>query len=119
MRLLFVTVSRSDFSILNRLIKQTEKNKFFDTRILVTGEHLSKKMGYTKNEILKNFKNKNYILKIKDTLLSRPKDILLKASIILKLTTVYIKKTKPELIVLLGDRYEVFHFAFAAWYNAF
>ena len=53
-RILVVTSSRSDFSILSGLIIKLKKNKRFITKILASGSHYSKKHGLTINELSEN-----------------------------------------------------------------
>ena len=51
MKIFLITSSRADFGLLKNLIFQFKKNSFFDLKIIVTGTHLSKKHGYSFNEI--------------------------------------------------------------------
>ena len=114
MKLLVATVSRSDFGILSTLILSLNNNKKFDVRTLVTGEHFSKKMGKTFNEIRNKKIKINKKIKLKE-FSSEPISILKKSSeIILKLTK-YLKKNKPDLLILLGDKYETFMISYCAF----
>ena len=51
MKIFLITSSRADFGLLKNLIFKFKKNSFFDLKIIVTGTHLSKKHGYSFNEI--------------------------------------------------------------------
>jgi UDP-hydrolysing UDP-N-acetyl-D-glucosamine 2-epimerase len=114
MKLLVGTVSRSDFGILSNLIAVLKKNKKFKLKTLVTGEHFSKKMGQTFNEI-KNKKIKiDKRIKLSE-LSSEPTSVLKKSSeIIIKLTN-YFKYNKPDLLIVLGDKYETFMISYCAF----
>ena len=48
------TGTRSEYGILRELIKEISKSKKLELYLLVTGMHLSKKFGYTINEIKKD-----------------------------------------------------------------
>ena len=48
------TGTRSEYGILRELIKEISKSKKLELYLLVTGTHLSKKFGYTINEIKKD-----------------------------------------------------------------
>ena len=47
-----VTSSRADFGLLKELILKLDN--IFNLKLIVTGSHLSKQFGYTKNDIIKN-----------------------------------------------------------------
>jgi len=67
MKTLFVSVSRSDFGILENLIKKTKLDPEFDVKLLITGEHNSKKLNFSKNEAIKKFKNIIEVFSIKNS----------------------------------------------------
>ena len=114
MRVLFITTSRSDYGILEPLLRKIKKDKFFQTKILVTGEHNSKIHNKSKNLVLKDNKLNTNILKISDREGSNPKDILKKSSIILSKIFHYLKNINPDIILLVGDRYETFLVSYAS-----
>ena len=47
-----VTANRAEYGILKELINQIYKDKNFKAELVVTGSHLDKKFGNTKEEIL-------------------------------------------------------------------
>ena len=49
-----VSGSRADCSLLKVLIIKLNSSEFFDFQLILTGSHLSKKHGYTINEIAKD-----------------------------------------------------------------
>jgi len=114
MKLLISTVSRSDFGILSTLINTLKKNKKFNVKTFVTGEHYSKKMGNTFQEILNKKIKINTKIKLGEYA-SEPISVLKKSSeIILKFSN-YLKKNKPDLLIVLGDKYETFIISYCAF----
>ena len=81
--------------------------------MIVTGSHLSKKYGLTIKEIFKS--NLNIYKKILPIYKNdKPEDISKSASIILKKLSNVFSYSKPDLLILLGDRYEILMAAFVA-----
>ncbi len=102
-----ITCGRSDFSIYLPLLNYLENDKRFNLFVLATGSHLEKKYGLTINDILKHkFKN---ILKVKslvndDSTYGISKSM---AKTLKNFSDIY-KDNKFDLLVALGDRYEMF-----------
>ena len=102
-----VTGSRADYGLLKNLLSLIKKEKLLSLQLVVTGSHLSKKHGNTFKEIIKDkFKIKNKVdLKLfGDNTFSITKSMSLGLS---KFVKVY-DKNKPDIVILLGDRYEIF-----------
>ena len=102
-----VTGSRADYGLLKNLLFLIKKEKSLSLQLIVTGSHLSKKHGNTFKEIVKDkFKIKNKVdLKLfGDNTLSITKSMALGLS---KFVKIY-EKNKPDIVILLGDRYEIF-----------
>ena len=101
-KILFITGTRADFGKIKQVIKKLETLKF-DLSIFITGMHLDKKFGSTFNEINKTFKK----LKTKKFINSKKNDTM---DIVLSKTingfSAYVKKIKPDLIMVHGDRVE-------------
>ncbi len=114
---MIITGNRSEFHLLKNLIKELKKNKkqiklFFG----VTGSHLSKFFGSTINEIKKE--------KIKiDTKMNlglkndSNKSTIKYLSKAIELSSKFINKVKPDLLIILGDRYEIYATAISAYFN--
>lgn len=101
-----ITGSRAEFGILYPLIKNLQAEKKFKTEVIVSGHHFNKKQGLSINEV-KNSKVKNVILsksylKHTSTLL-----VSLYSSKIVKDFTLLYNKHKPNMVIVLGDRYEI------------
>jgi GDP/UDP-N,N'-diacetylbacillosamine 2-epimerase (hydrolysing) len=108
-----ITGNRSEYWLLSSLINLLNDSKLVDLSLYITGTHLSKKYGLTKNDIdLSNIKKVNYLdLKISK---SNSSSIAKSMSIALLKFEKYFSREKPDLIILLGDRYESFITATAA-----
>ena len=106
-KICFVTGSRADYGLLTNLIKLVKKNTQISSSLIVTGSHLSKKHGFTYKEILKDNFSINAKVKL-DIIGDNPIDINNYISIAIRDISAKLKKIKPHLVILLGDRYEIF-----------
>ena len=116
MKICFVTGSRADYGLLSNLIKLFKYDKKSKLQIVVTGSHLSKYHGLTYRELINdNFKITRKInLNIEKRKIDNISDEI---SIGIKDFSKSFKQLKPDLIVLLGDRYEIFSACCAAFVN--
>ncbi len=101
-----VSSSRAEYGIMSRLIKKLDSDPEIDLRLLVTGTHLSKKFGKTVDEISVKIAEK-----IDIGIEGSPQSAMAKA--VVKFCDA-IEKIKPDILVLLGDRYEIMAVAIAA-----
>mgnify|MGYP001967373808 FL=1 len=102
-----VTGSRAEYGLLKNLLFLIKKEKLFKLQLLVTGTHLSKRHGLTVNNIIEdqlNIKNKVDLKLKKDDSSSLANSMSHGLSKFVKI----FEKNKPNLIILLGDRYEIF-----------
>ena len=113
MKICFISGSRADYGLLSNLMKFFKNDKKYNLQIIVTGSHLSKMHGLTYNEIEKDkFKiTKKIKLNIDK---KKSENISESISIGIKQFSISYKNLKPDLIVLLGDRYEIFSACCAA-----
>lgn len=112
-KICYFSSSRADYGIAKILCKTLEKIYKKNFFILATGSHLSKKNGYTINEIRKDkFKNLK-ILKF-PIFNNTAKDIAFNSVVLMKKISIFFEKNKLKYIILLGDRYEVFICAYVA-----
>ncbi len=108
-----VTSTRADYGILSKLIKKINSDSFFNLSVIVTGTHLSKLHGYTVKQIKKEgYKNlfKIPFYNYKDSDL----DLAKNSGMLIEKYTRKLKIIKPDTIILLGDRFEIFISAFVA-----
>ena len=107
-----VTSTRAEYGILHRLIGLIEQSDF-ELRLVVTGTHLSEKHGLTANEII----NDGHTIDSRIDILSdgdNELEIGLSLSKAVQEFTHYFSKTKPDIVLILGDRYEMLGIASAA-----
>ena len=111
-KVLFITSSRADYGLLREVILETQ-NLNRETYLLVTGSHLSHEFGNT----IKEIKNDNVKKIIKRNILDQKfseNKISEYISKSINITSEVIIKKKPDVIVILGDRYELLGSAIAA-----
>lgn len=101
-----VTGSRAEYGLLKNLLKEIMGSKKIKLQLIVTGSHLSRKFGYTFKEIIDDGFNIDLrvpILNGKDNKNGISKTM---SKAIVNFTKAY-EKLKPDLILVLGDRYEI------------
>lgn len=112
-----ITTTRADYGIMRPLLLKLHNENWCDLRICVSGTHLLKDYGYTINEILEDKLNIDYKLKIDP----KQKDGVSNTATIMSKTiegfSKYFLKEKPDVVLLLGDRYEIFEVGAAACIN--
>ncbi len=114
-KILVVTSSRADFGILSNLIYLINKEKKLKLKLVITGSHLSKKKHSSSLEI-NNLKIKNKkILNINFKNNNLDDTINIFSNSITKFKETY-SSNKPDLIIILGDRFEIFAAALAAFF---
>ena len=107
-----VTGTRAEYGLLYWLLKEIESDKELQLQLIVTGMHLSPEFGLTYKEIEKEFKidKKIEMLLSSDTSIGISKSMGLAQ---ISFVEAY-EELKPDIIVILGDRYEIFSAASAA-----
>lgn len=107
-----VTGTRAEYGLLYWLLKEIEADKEFELQLIVTGMHLSPEFGLTYKEIEKEFKidKKIEMLLSSDTSVSISKSMGLAQ---ISFAEAY-DELKPDIVVVLGDRYEIFSATSAA-----
>ena len=106
-KIVIFTCNRSDYGIFRPLLSELDLDKSFDFGLLVGGSHLSKEFGYSINEIkTDNFK----IFKILPRFIKANKPLEICDSIAKNISMISsaLAKLNPDLIFLLGDRFETF-----------
>ena len=101
-----VTSTRAEYGLLYWLLKEIEADSELKLQLIVTGMHLSPEFGLTYKEIEKEFKidKKIEILSSSHTSLDICTDM---AKVYEKFAPAF-SELKPDILVLLGDRYEIF-----------
>jgi UDP-N-acetylglucosamine 2-epimerase (hydrolysing) len=114
-KILFVSSTRADYGKLKSLIINIQNNKKFSTDVFVSGMHNLKLYGSTVGE-LKIDKIKKIYLHKNQTKFSKMDDILINT---IRGFSPYLKKIKPDLVVIHGDRTEPLACALSALLNNF
>ena len=113
MKICIVTGTRAEYGLLYWTIKKLISDKYFEVKLLVTGMHLSPEFGLTSKQIEEDG---NKIDRKIEMLLSSDSATGVSKSIgvgIIGFADAY-SDLKPDLVLLLGDRFEIFAAATAA-----
>lgn len=114
-RICVITGTRADYGILNPIIRKIQENPSLELCIIVTCMHLMKEFGYTVKEIEKDgfpiYEKVNISYK-EDTGEAMAYSV---GKAIIKFSKVF-EKTRPDIVLLLGDRGEMLSAAIAANY---
>lgn len=115
MKIAVVTGSRSEYGLLRPILSAINKNPKLKSSLIVTGMHLSKQFGYTVKDIEKDgFKidAKIPISLSKDSVDAMAKSI---GELLTKIVGV-LRRIKPDIILIFGDRAEILAVAVAGVY---
>ena len=113
MKVCFITGTRAEYGLLKPLILEMLKDNFFEVKIIATGMHLSPEFGLTYKEIEKDgleIDEKIEILLSSDTPVGISKAMGLG---MISFSEAY-ERLKPDLVIGLGDRFELFSSVAAA-----
>ncbi len=112
-KICFLTGTRAEYGLLSGLIQKVKKNKSFNLDLIVTGTHLSSEYGKTIDFI---YKDKVKISRKIDISLNKNSRLGVSKSLSIAIEKISrnLNNLKPDLLVLLGDRYETFAAAVSA-----
>jgi GDP/UDP-N,N'-diacetylbacillosamine 2-epimerase (hydrolysing) len=112
-KICFITGTRAEYGLMRQLILNTSKDQAIITQLIVTGSHLSRNHGLTYKEIESDgiAISKKIDLKIQG---DSAEEIANYMSLALKGFAKVFSFLKPDLVVVLGDRYEIFSATTAA-----
>lgn len=104
-KIVYVTGTRADFGLLTSVLKSIESNPLFELIIYATGMHLMSEFGLTINYVEKFYSNVRIISAIfkENTKVGMAQFIADFGPKFLD----QLKKDKPDLIIILGDRVEM------------
>ena len=107
-----ITGTRAEYGLLYWLLKEIQNDKELELQLIVTGTHLSPEFGLTYKEIEKEFKinKKIEMLLSSDTPVGISKSMGLAQ---ISFAEAY-AELKPDILIVLGDRYEIFSCVSAA-----
>ena len=112
-KIVILTSTRAEYGLLAPIIKKMSKNSLIDVCVVATGTHLSPEFGMTVNEI------KNDGVKVDkeiDILLSSDTPVAISKTMGLAMIGFgdYFAESKPDVLMVLGDRYETLAVCIAA-----
>ena len=113
MKICIITSTRADFGLLKNLIINIRKNKKFILKVIASGTHFSEKYGYTYSEI-KESKikiDKKIVCKFYSDNPTGISNILSKC--VVESSKIF-KAFRPDILIVLGDRYEILASTIAA-----
>ena len=102
-----ITGSRAEYGLLKLIMKEISEAEDLTLQLIVTGSHLSKELGKTINEIKKD----GFKVEFSADILGKndsPKSVSISMSKVLKEFPSFYQTLNPDLILVLGDRYEIF-----------
>ena len=108
-----ITGTRAEYGLLKPLIRKIKENEELQLQLIITGMHLSPEFGLTYKEIEEDgflIDEKVEMLLSSDTPVGISKSMGL---VMIGFADVF-ERLKPDMIVVLGDRYEIFAAASAA-----
>jgi UDP-N-acetylglucosamine 2-epimerase (hydrolysing) len=101
-KIVFVTATRADYGKLKSIILSVQKIKSFSTSVFVTGMHNLSSYGNTVDEIRKD--------KVKNLKIFFNQTVGINSDLVASKTILgfsyYVKKAKPDLVIIHGDRIE-------------
>jgi len=107
-----LTATRAEYGLLKPILQKLNKVEDFDVRIVVTGMHLSKEHGMTYQEVEEDFVIDKKIDILSDS--DSPAGISKSMGVALTAFGEYFEKLQPDLLLVLGDRYEALSVCIAA-----
>lgn len=108
-----ITGTRAEYGLLRELLFKLEKSTLFLLNLVITGSHLSNGLGNTKNEIIEDgFTDFGEIpIPVDD---DSKKGMAVSAGVATAKFAEYFAENRPDILVVLGDRYEILSAVYAA-----
>jgi GDP/UDP-N,N'-diacetylbacillosamine 2-epimerase (hydrolysing) len=108
-----VTGTRAEYGLMKNIIRKLHEDNELELQLIVTGSHLSERYGYTINEIIEDgFQIDEQIPILMD---SNDGESVAKSMGLLHLSlSQAFRKLRPDIVLILGDRYEIFAVASVA-----
>jgi len=110
------TGNRAEYGLLYPLMQVLKSQKSVELSLIVSGSHLSDRFGMTACEIDTVGIKKVRMIDPGSPLREKILDVPMSFSSIIRKVFAVLKRLKPDIIVLAGDRYETFAVAVASFY---
>lgn len=113
-KIIYISGTRADFGLMLPVLKAIKASSFLNLTLFATGEHLMAKLGKTINDIKKHFLDVHII----DAVSKSDERIGVAEfnAVFLKKITTKLKREKPDLALVLGDRSEMLLVSVACLY---
>lgn len=105
-KICIVTATRAEYGLLKNMIRIIDRDKELQLVLVVTGTHLEEKYGMTINEIKQDGYKIAYQIPMK-IVGEQALDIAISMNILQKEFTYICEKEQLDLLIVLGDRYEL------------
>ena len=105
-KICFITAARSEYGVLKWLMNDVQRNNCFQLQLIVTGGHLLQEQGHTIDTIINDGFTINATVDAKLDMTSNETIAESMGRMAMKLAPVF-NELKPDLLVVLGDRYEL------------
>lgn len=105
-KICIISSTRADFSLLKNLMLKLKSDKKFSVQVIASGSHYSNFFGHTVGEFKKSGLKINQYIKCNYNSDNSFGISKVMSKTILE-TTKILKKIKPKLVIVLGDRYEI------------
>mgnify|MGYP001066277311 FL=1 len=114
-KIVVTTGTRAEYGILRSILDEIKNSKKLELQLIVTGSHLSKKHGFTVNEIKKNGYKIDAKINMIPKINSEFESTKIIGNAIVSFSKIF-KKLKPDINLILGDRDEMLASAIAAYH---
>lgn len=114
MKVCVVTGSRAEYGQLLPLLRKLEEDPYFEMSLVVTGSHLVQSMGYTVSEIEKSGIPIAQCIPVKGIEDNSRVGVGNQISCIIADFCQYFNQHRPDALIVIGDRYEMFAVGIAA-----
>jgi len=114
-KIVVTTGTRAEYGILRPILDEIKKSNKLELQLIVTGSHLSKKHGFTVNEIKKDGYKINAKINMMPKIDSKFEHTKILGNAIVLFSKIF-QKLKPDMNLILGDRDEMLASAVAAYH---
>lgn len=116
-RILIASVGRSDYGIYRQIMERIDASASLEYALLVSGAHLSR-AGHTIDEIRADGRPVAVEIPLPETSVDQGSMAMAMGQAIIGVAE-YFSKTRPDILLVLGDRFEMFAIAAAAFPSTF
>jgi len=114
-KIVVTTGTRAEYGILRSILDEIKNSKKLELQLIVTGSHLSKKHGFTVNEIKKNGYKIDAKINMVPKINSEFESTKILGNAIVSFSKIF-RRLNPDMNLILGDRDEMLASAIAAYH---